>query len=342
MATTSQPLTVVGAGTAHTTDNSSTASSSHASSTNDVEKQQRQNPAQSRTAKPRLSSSKSGNESSTARMIEEDPNLADAMGDDDVEDVLSKAERKERDEALGRRETKAISYLRLIVMFVLVAVAASVSGTVYHYAKTSELERFQSSFTDDSTKVIDAFRTNAERRLAAIDSLSMAYTSYAIDSDSTWPNVTLPDYERKASRVMDLADVIAIFQFPLITSDTRAGWESYAMDHFGWLQDGLQTRQEEILFRQQQQQAVDGGSGNTAPSEADEVDEFAFIESYIGDGNSTPSIPSQIYQPMGAEVGPEDGPGPCKFCNLGCMLCIILFSGFEFCGGHAIIVHPRL
>lgn len=233
--------------------------------------------------------------------------LSDRVQDASSHHGVDKEEEAERNEALAKNETKAISYLRMVVFLVLVTVAAAVCTTIYLFAKNNEQERFELAFADQSLKVIDAFRTNARRRVAAIDSLSQAYTSHAMSTQSKWPFVTLPDYERRASRVMDLAEVVAIFQFPLITVHTREDYEAYALENQGWLQEGLEYRQEEI-----EQRVRDGESAI-----GDEADSLAFIQGFLGDvsaknASATPSIPAQIYQPIGAEVGPEDGPGPCK------------------------------
>jgi hypothetical protein len=216
-------------------------------------------------------------------------------------------EKKELNQRLAKRETKVIGWLRVIVFLVLVAVATTVCILVYGYAKGNEKEKFENAFEDYSTKVIDSFRSNAARRVAAIDGLSMAFTSHAIDTNAEWPMVTLPDYERRASRVLDLAEVVGIFVFPLITVKNRETYEAYALENQGWLQDGLEIRQEEILQRLE--------NGQTTMEE--EADNLAFLGNLLDNENSgsegdKPSIPPHIYRLDGTEAGPEDGPGPCK------------------------------
>jgi hypothetical protein len=220
----------------------------------------------------------------------------------------SKEEAAARDQALGTHETRAVSWIRAVVFLTIAVVAVAVCGLMYSFASQSEEDSFQSAFADQSSKVVDAFKTNARRRIKAIDSLSQAYTSHALDTQAKWPLVTLPDYERRASTVMDLAEVVAMFMFPIVTNETREAWEEYALENQGWIHEGLEIRQEEIMARIEQAGAV---------GLEDEQANLASLESFlVGDpasGNSTgPTIPAQIYQPIGAEVGPEDGPGPCK------------------------------
>jgi hypothetical protein len=60
------------------------------------------------------------------------------------------------EEAFAVLESKAVSYLRMCVLAVLVASAAAVAITVYYYTVNSELDAFEASFSDDATKVIEA------------------------------------------------------------------------------------------------------------------------------------------------------------------------------------------
>jgi hypothetical protein len=109
---------------------------------------------------------------------------------------------------------------------------------------------------------------------------------------------------------MDLAEVIALFQFPLIQTETKEGWEQYANKSYGWLEEGLVVRQKEI-----EERIAKGDS-----SLADEQANLDWFSSYLGGSSQSgiPSIPSQIYQPIGEGIAPDDGPGPCKSCFIWC------------------------
>lgn len=54
-----------------------------------------------------------------------------------------------------------------------------------------------------------------------------------------WPNVTLPDYERKAEYILELSRVISLTMLPLVTPETRAGWEAYSGSNTEWITQGL-------------------------------------------------------------------------------------------------------
>jgi hypothetical protein len=104
------------------------------------------------------------------------------------ESEFGEEEDRLRNRALAKDETRVISYLRLLVFFILAAVGAAVAATVYSYTRGKEEDTFREKALDNAQKVVDAFRTNAARRLAAIDSLFMAYTSHALNTGASWPN----------------------------------------------------------------------------------------------------------------------------------------------------------
>jgi hypothetical protein len=59
----------------------------------------------------------------------------------------------EGDELLAKKETRAILWLRLAVVLVLVTSIIGVSLAVYSYTKESEQESFENQFQNDATKV---------------------------------------------------------------------------------------------------------------------------------------------------------------------------------------------
>jgi hypothetical protein len=80
------------------------------------------------------------------------------------------------------------------VFFVLLATAILVSVAVYAIIKNGQAEDFKNAFAADSTKVLESFNKAVERRLEAIDALSVSITTYAEDSGSTFPNVTVSNF----------------------------------------------------------------------------------------------------------------------------------------------------
>jgi len=154
------------------------------------------------------------------------------------------------------KRNQVVARVRLVVFLVLLGVAVAVSFSVYHYTKTQELDAFENHFDDQATKVVQAFKFNAERRLEALEAFSTQITSHAISSNSTFPFVTLPDFERHATHTLQLAEVVALLVLPIVTAETRQEWEVYSRANQGWLVEGLSLQQtsggdEEALGRLQ-------------------------------------------------------------------------------------------
>ena len=111
-----------------------------------------------------------------------------------MENAKFKAAREERF-SLGLRESQAVRALRIITLFVLLSTAALVTTGVYFISRWSEEETFQSEYEAGANQVIKSFHISVEQFLGSFDALASIITSHAIDSGSTFPNVTVPDFE---------------------------------------------------------------------------------------------------------------------------------------------------
>ena len=160
-------------------------------------------------------------------------------GDDDL-DVLEKSQEPsstasgtgdddEGGTALAQKESKAVFYLRIIVFFALFVAATFVSVGVYVYTKNDEMEEFESEVDSSAHMLINSFNDALERRVGAMNSLSTAITSYALESGSRFPNVTLPHFAERGADFRIQADSFVVHYAPYITNETRSAWEEYAM-----------------------------------------------------------------------------------------------------------------
>lgn len=76
-----------------------------------------------------------------------------------------------------------------------------------------------------------SFHVAVASKLSAIDALGVQFTSYAIATGATFPNVTLPNFAVRGSNSRILADGCLIDWLPIVTDEDRAGWEAYALEH---------------------------------------------------------------------------------------------------------------
>ena len=109
----------------------------------------------------------------------------------------------------------------------------------------------------------------------------MAITSHAISTNSTWPLVTLPDFERRGTATSKLAEVMSMIMAPLVTDESRSDWEAYSVDNQGWFAEGIEV---------QAQQKLEAGK--------------EFQKKPVAE------IPDEIYRVSGLSAARERGPGP--------------------------------
>jgi hypothetical protein len=128
---------------------------------------------------------------------------------------------------LASKENAAVFWVRGAVFLVLLGTAALVSSIVYLYTRNDQVQDFENAFEAHATKIVESFYETVERKLEAIDALSVTITSYAKSTGATFPNVTLPDFEIRASNSRVLSDS-AVFNYqPVVTDETRLAWEAY-------------------------------------------------------------------------------------------------------------------
>jgi len=70
-------------------------------------------------------------------------------------------------------------------------------------------------------------------------SLSNAWTAYALQSNSTWPFVTIPHSAQELEPFLSLADASALTVFPIVPRHLRAEWEAYSVKNQHWIDDDL-------------------------------------------------------------------------------------------------------
>lgn len=194
----------------------------------------------------------------------------------------------EEKEVLAKKETKAVSCLRLIVIFLLLAVALAVSLFVFFFTKGAEESDFGDAIEDHAKKIIENFQANAQSRVQVIEGFSQDITSHALYTNKTWPFVDLPDFERRAVNICTLADVVFIQIAMMVTDENRKEYEDYTVKNQGWLIEGLSQQGTTTGDRLEAEQE------NLKNLEAD----------------SSLQIPPAIYKVEGLEPAPELGPGP--------------------------------
>jgi hypothetical protein len=220
----------------------------------------------------------------------------------DVETSNDISSNKVKNDAVDQKQNRAVMQLRLLVLFVLLAVTFAASYSVYHYTSRQEEEAFEQHFHDQATKVVNTFFFNARQRLQALTGLTNQVTSHALNTNATFPFVTLPDYERRASTTLQLAEVVAIVMYPIVTTEQRDAWAAYSVKNQGWVNEGLAL---------QAQQAAEE-DGETLEDLQSQFDKGISLNATDENVDTTKIIPPFIFKlkPGTTEATIEDGPGP--------------------------------
>lgn len=247
--------------------------------------------------------------SSLASYDEEDEENGSVMTGDSSRHTEEKGEQI----TIAKSEDRAVFYLRVVLFLVLLGVAACISGAVFWYSSDYEQDDFETQYLDHAHKVIEAFKSNGARRLRAIDSLAFGITDYALSSGETWPNVTIPNFERRVQYTLDLAEVLSITFLPIVTNVTREGWEEYSWEHQDWLLEGLAL-----------QQAVGEGG-------ADEGESIELLNDIVDMADGL-KISPKIIKIEGTGSVNETGPGVSSYAHLstipGCIGDVLMTTPF--------------
>eukprot|EP00538_Stauroneis_constricta_P004292 CAMPEP_0119565374 /NCGR_PEP_ID=MMETSP1352-20130426/29797_1 /TAXON_ID=265584 /ORGANISM="Stauroneis constricta, Strain CCMP1120" /LENGTH=876 /DNA_ID=CAMNT_0007614265 /DNA_START=1 /DNA_END=2631 /DNA_ORIENTATION=- len=171
---------------------------------------------------------------------------------------------------LAGRETKQITYARLVVFAILMASALAVSILVYYYIEGDERKDFETQFETHAQRILELFHKSVEDKLKVLDSFSSTITSYALDTGATFPNVTVPNFEVRGCNTRVLAEGLLMYYVPVVLAKDRAGWEAYAMQNHGHLVESYR-RDTELRQRQDRLFGLEEGRRNLARSSGDSI-----------------------------------------------------------------------
>ena len=168
------------------------------------------------------------------------------------------------DHTLAKAETQVVNVLRVTVLGVLTVAAVVISGGSYWFTRNQEEVAFQANFQDSVLQIMESFHDTVERNIGAASAVSTEITSYAIQSNSTFPFVTLPEFELAGSHLRQQSGSHIVHWLPLVTDEDRDDWEQYAYENRFHIEDSFQN---DMLHRTQQDIAL--GINTTATRQRD-------------------------------------------------------------------------
>lgn len=140
---------------------------------------------------------------------------------------------------IAKKESRHVFFTRAIVLLVLVGVATAVSVVVFLNSTKLEHDAFVDHFYEVASKLALEFQGSAFRCIEASEGFSNQITAYAISSKSEWPNVVIPEFERRVKYDMEVSHIQSVSFFPIVNETNRQSWEAFSVANQGWLKDGL-------------------------------------------------------------------------------------------------------
>jgi hypothetical protein len=87
-------------------------------------------------------------------------------------------------------------------------------------------------FENDASEIVAVSKDHVASTFVAIEAFANSISSYARDAGEFWPNVTVPDFTSRATRVAELAQGARLVTMaPLVSNEQRGEFEAYARQH---------------------------------------------------------------------------------------------------------------
>jgi hypothetical protein len=86
-----------------------------------------------------------------------------------------------------------------------------------------------------------------EQKIAAIAALGVTFTLSALETNRTWPFVTMNKFQQRSASARTLSGSYSFGLVPIVTDENRLDWEAYSVANRGWLEEGLEYQAERGL-----------------------------------------------------------------------------------------------
>ncbi|CAB9522084.1 Receptor-type guanylate cyclase gcy [Seminavis robusta] len=144
---------------------------------------------------------------------------------------------------LGNSDNLAVKRSKRLVYLVLTLVTGGFAVAVYFLISHEENKTFESKFRDFAKEILTSADSNAKDFLGKYQGISNTFTSYSIDKGAAWPNVTLPHFTIRTTESFEKVAGAELYIFsPMVTKANLQGYERYAWDHQGWIEQDLELR----------------------------------------------------------------------------------------------------
>ena len=147
---------------------------------------------------------------------------------------------KEEQEVIAKQESRAIFWLRVLVVLVLVASTVGVCIAVHNHLSNAEEEDFTSQFESDAAKMIEGIADSFDNTFGAADTFALSLVSFAKSTNMTWPFVTFPDFTVQGMKVLKSSNAFMVGLYPIVEVEQIDEWKQYASEHDDWVKEALE------------------------------------------------------------------------------------------------------
>lgn len=148
--------------------------------------------------------------------------------------------------ALTQQESRQVFRLRVLVILILMAAAASISFTVFHLERTTQVDEFEAAFYGSAEKIIDSLQQVTET-ISAIGGIAITasveaqekFRSGTLSSTSSfsgWPFFTMNAFQERGNNARALAGVLYLSLNPIVQFHELGLWEQFVQsDANSWM-----------------------------------------------------------------------------------------------------------
>ena len=137
---------------------------------------------------------------------------------------------------IATTETTVVRTTKFLVIIFLTATAVTLSVLINKDVTQYEKDLFESAYNDGSQAILNRFQFNLEGVINTVNSVGMQMSTWAQASNSSWPNIALPDFEVHAGNARLITGAQSISVISIVQDEQqRPDYESFVQDNLDWL-----------------------------------------------------------------------------------------------------------
>jgi hypothetical protein len=181
-----------------------------------------------------------------AVMDDENSVFSACSNDINEQQVRDGPARATNDSNIAAKEIKAVRWIRVVAVGVIVFSTVGVALSVFYYMTNTEKATFAYRFQADSYKILESIGSTFDRSLGSIDAYAVGLVSFAEQANQTWPFVTVPHFPIQSSKILTLSKGILFSTYCYVENDERESWHRYAINNDAWVDESLDVQEKAL------------------------------------------------------------------------------------------------